>query len=146
MYNERAIRFFHVNTIHLINKIIGRTMVASYVYFGAYVPGAVLDPHQDRPVCEFTLSLLIDQYPVGTVWRLGIRKESKKISPSFPGGSAAMPAEDEIFWGEDQQPGDGFLMLGRQKVHFRDGALPDGWYTRVYFLHYVYPEFTGSLT
>jgi len=146
MYNERAIRFFHINTIHIIEKIVGKTLIPSYVYFGAYVAGAILDPHQDRPVCEFTLSLLIDQSPPGSVWRLGIRRESKKINPNFPGGSAPLPAEKDTFWGSDQHPGDGFLILGRQKVHFRDGALPEGWFTRAYFLHYVYPDFTGSLT
>eukprot|EP00008_Paramoeba_atlantica_P008436 CAMPEP_0201484672 /NCGR_PEP_ID=MMETSP0151_2-20130828/8831_1 /ASSEMBLY_ACC=CAM_ASM_000257 /TAXON_ID=200890 /ORGANISM="Paramoeba atlantica, Strain 621/1 / CCAP 1560/9" /LENGTH=445 /DNA_ID=CAMNT_0047868447 /DNA_START=264 /DNA_END=1601 /DNA_ORIENTATION=+ len=147
MYNDRTIRFFHVNTIELVRNITGRHLIPSYVYFGGYKPGAVLTPHSDRPVCEYTLSLLTDHSPPGSVWPLGIRRESRTdVTPTFQGGAAPMPPEKEIVWGKDQQPGDGFLILGRHKIHFRDGALPKGMFTRAYFLHYVYDDFQGSLT
>ncbi len=151
MYNERVIRFFHMNTLEVIRKIVGKPngkqVIPSYVYFGGYVPGAELEAHSDRPVCEYTLSLLVDQYPVGSVWPLGIKRKSRDdMTPNNQGGAYPMPPESEIFWGGDQQPGDGMLILGRHKVHFRDGPAQEGTYTRAYFLHYVYEDFQGSLT
>lgn len=151
MYNDRAIRFFHMNTIDVVRKIVGKPngkqVIPSYVYFGGYTPGAELEAHSDRLACEYTLSLLVDQYPAGTVWPLGIMRRSRDdMTPDNVGGAYPMPPESEIIWGTDQQPGDGFLILGRHKVHFRDGPAPEGTYTRAYFLHYVYEDFKGSLT
>ena len=144
MYNERVIRFFHSQTLDLVRQALGKPVKPSYVYFGGYVPGAGLTPHTDRPACEYTLSLLVDQSPAGTTWSLGIKRESLEIGPNNVGGSASWPAAKDTVWAE-QQPGDGFLILGRKKIHFRDGKLPEGMYTRAYFLHYVNEDFTGEI-
>ena len=75
-YQERFARFFQFSILNLIRRLIGRPVIASYVYFGGYVGGSELTPHTDRPACEYTMSLCVDHFPPGETWRLGINKNS----------------------------------------------------------------------
>eukprot|EP00009_Paramoeba_aestuarina_P013971 CAMPEP_0201536950 /NCGR_PEP_ID=MMETSP0161_2-20130828/63361_1 /ASSEMBLY_ACC=CAM_ASM_000251 /TAXON_ID=180227 /ORGANISM="Neoparamoeba aestuarina, Strain SoJaBio B1-5/56/2" /LENGTH=471 /DNA_ID=CAMNT_0047942965 /DNA_START=85 /DNA_END=1500 /DNA_ORIENTATION=- len=145
-YNERFSRFFQFNTIDVIRKILGRPVIISYTYFGGYVGGSTLAPHRDRPACEYTMSLCVDTYPHGYSWGLGINKVSKPgVDARDLGGPGKIPPEENIVYAR-LQPGDSFIFQGRHKVHWRDGALPDGHMTRVYFYHYVNEDYVGSLT
>lgn len=129
-HNEPIARWFHVQLAPLVEAVVGEPAKPSYVFSSAYLPGAVLEPHTDRPQCEWTLSLLIDYVPE-------------------PAGRAPWP----IFlrWpGTNREPlpiflglGEGILFAGREIEHYRE-RLPGRGATLLLF-HFVPRDFDGPL-
>jgi hypothetical protein len=108
-----------------MSAFAGRPVVPSFSYFFSYLPGAVLEPHKDRPEAEFSISLQID--------RSGVRPWP--LCFAFDDGRTAA-AELEV--------GDAVLYHGRAVTHSRP-ALPEGERSAVLVLEYVPHDFAGLL-
>jgi hypothetical protein len=71
-----------------------------------------------------------------------VRKEY--LEPDEEGGDGEIPQDKKRIVYASIQPGDGFIFQGRQKVHWREGTLPEG-FSRVFFYHFVNEDYTGLL-
>lgn len=49
-----------------VSNLLGRPLAPTYSYSRIYFPGAVMEPHVDRPACEVSMSLRIggDEWPI----------------------------------------------------------------------------------
>lgn len=135
------------NIIDLVRKVIAHNAKPSYNYFGGYFNGSYLHPHTDRPQCEFTLSLTIEQNPPNEAWPLGIwKKPLFERDDSWPGrDKEPWPEEKELIWA-DLLANDGLLFMGRHMLHFRKGILTgkERWVNQI-FIHHVPEYFNGLL-
>lgn len=98
-----------------VERVAGVALYPTYSYLRVYRTGAVLEPHQDRPACEISLSLNLGQDPADP-WALWIRGTG--------GAHAASLA-----------PGDALLYRGIELEHWR--APYAGRTVAQVFLHYV---------
>ena len=131
MYNERLCVWLHDRVTTLIARAVSRPIKPSYTYAAAYVGGAVLEKHTDRPQCEYTLSLTIDATPDGSregAWPLCLESKSEQAVVR------ALLA-----------PGDALLFRGRRLPHFRDVLAAGRTSTSVLF-HFVPRRFRGALS
>jgi len=146
-YNDRAGRTLHYQMVDLVRRVILHNLHPSYSFFGSYVGGSKLLPHSDKPQCEFTVSLTLDQYPDEEVypWALSIgRKPKFDRDDTFEGnGSETMPPENEIV-DTYLYPGDCLLFMGRHLIHFRRTTLPENQYMDHIFLHNVRDKWNGG--
>jgi len=142
-YNTRTGRTLHYQLIDLLRRVVLHNLHPSYSFFGGYLGGATLPPHSDKPQCEFTVSLTLQQTPEEVVpWALSLG-ESPKFGrdDGFGGnGSEMMPPEDEIV-DAYLYPGDCLLFMGRHLVHFRRTTLPEDQTLDQIFLHQVQDTF-----
>lgn len=132
-HNEPLARFFLRALTGVVGELAGEPVKPSYVFFGSYRPGAVLEPHKDRDQCAISISLQIDYEPdpEGTSpWPLFLG-----LDDDAPRGRSAA-----VHLGL----GDGLFYRGTELVHWRD-ALPEGHTSTSLFLHYVPRDFEGSL-
>eukprot|EP01120_Amphizonella_sp_Union-15-10_P012053 TRINITY_DN5296_c0_g1_i2.p1 TRINITY_DN5296_c0_g1~~TRINITY_DN5296_c0_g1_i2.p1 ORF type:complete len:349 (-),score=48.00 TRINITY_DN5296_c0_g1_i2:62-1108(-) len=145
-YNSRCAAFIHFSLTDLVRKVIAHNSKPSYTYFGGYVGGSELQPHTDRPQCEFTMSLTIENVPYNTTWLLSLGNRAKFEKNDKWGGAnpEQMPPEDEIV-DADLYAGDCLLFMGRHLIHFRRGSLSEGRAVNQVFLHYVQENFDKSL-
>jgi len=131
MYNERLCVWLHDRVTALIARAVARPIKPSYTYAAAYVGGAVLDKHTDRPQCDYTLSLAIDATPDDSrdgAWPLCLESKSEKAVVK------ALLA-----------PADALLFRGRRLPHFRDVLAARRTSTSVLF-HFVPRGFRGALS
>lgn len=77
-HNEPMSRFLHYECLPLIEKIVGKSMKPTYTYLSAYVKGADLPPHTDRPDCEYTVSFVVDK-PEGSNWNIYVHKPQQEV-------------------------------------------------------------------
>jgi len=70
--NDRVGRLILFTLVDLVRKTIAHNARPTYSYFGGYFNGSFLNPHSDRPQCEYTLSLTIEQNPPDKAWPLGM--------------------------------------------------------------------------
>jgi len=145
--NDRIGRLISYAIVDLVRKVIAHNAKPSYSYFGGYFNGSYLKPHSDRPQCEYTFSMTIEQNPPDNPWPLGMFKK-----PQFEKNDA-WAGRDQEPWPEEKDQiwvnllaGDGLLFMGRHMIHFRKGLLlgKDRFLNQV-FLHYVQENFAGSL-
>ena len=128
-HEESVSRWVHQLLTPVIARAVPRAVRPSYVYFGCYLGGVVLEPHTDRPQCEYTLSLTLDATPDETraqAWPLVLRD------------GAGDPIAVRL------APGDGLLFKGRELPHWRE-RLADGRTSSSLFLHFVHTDFEGGL-
>jgi hypothetical protein len=129
IYNDPVGRFVHARLAGAMSVVAGQPVVPSFAYFFAYVEGAALEPHKDRPQAEFSISLQIDHAPeplAGTGWPLCF---------TFDDGRTAAA---------DLRIGDAVLYHGRALTHHRR-PLPTGQRSSVLVLEYVPHGFRGLL-
>jgi hypothetical protein len=127
-HGEPLARALHARLSGLASALAGEPMKPSYPYFVTYIGGASLAPHRDRPQCELTISLLIDE------------------SPRSPGPST-WPLHLETPEGEvalHLHPGEGLAFYGRELLHSRP-VLPEGRRSTSLLLHFVPEGFDGPL-
>jgi hypothetical protein len=127
-HNERVARFFHFQLASTVSTIVGQPVKPSYVYFGSYQGGAILEEHIDRAQCEFSVTMCVDYSPEPrqqTPWPIQLRT---------PSGTATVY----------QALGDALVYMGCKVPHSR-GVLPLGHTSSSLFFHYVPGNFTGSL-
>ncbi len=127
-YNDSIARYFHHQLTQAVSQLAGESLKASYVYIGAYQPGALLEKHLDREQCEFSLSLCLDYTPEpsgATPWPLVLHTDSGTVS---------------VYQGL----GDVLLYRGRRIPHSREPLPPRHTSTSIFF-HYVRQDYCGSL-
>jgi hypothetical protein len=128
MHNEPLAAWLHERIAPLVARAVPRPVKPSYSYLCAYVAGAVLGRHNDRPQCEYTLSLSIDATPDAArarAWPLCLDRGEDVVRVLLA-------------------PGDALLFRGRQLVHFRDELGPGRTATSL-LLHFVNEDFQDSL-
>ena len=128
--DEIMTRLLHLEFLPLIEKIVGRKMEATYTYISAYVKGADLPPHTDRPECEFTCSYIIGK-PPDTNWNIYIHKE--KQAEKYKGRYNFTPPKEECIAVDCRENG---LMIfnGTDHIHYREPLEHE--YYNVVLLHY----------
>ena len=92
-----------------VSKASGKKLKPSYAYCRVYLKGAILEPHKDRPSCEYSVTLNLSQtHP----WPIFMGKKSITLNP-----------------------GDGVLYKGCEIEHYREEFKGDE-HVQV-FLHYI---------
>lgn len=122
--------YLQVQLRDLISRIVGEPINPSVNYLSCYREGSFLKRHTDRAQCEFSASMLVDFSPEPedlSDWPLHLEGED--------------PAEAYQI---DLGIGDMVVYKGRELVHYRN-VLPEGRFSTSVFLHYVRPDFQGSL-
>ena len=128
--NEPMSRFLHYEFLPLIEKIVGKSMKPTYTYLSAYVKGADLPPHTDRPDCEYTVSFIVDK-PVGSNWNIYVHKKQQPVK--YKGRYDIKPSLDECV-PVDCDVGGIMLFQGTDHIHFREELEHD--YYNILLLHY----------
>jgi len=128
VHNDPVARFFHQQLAGPVSEVVGYRLKPSYVYLGAYQPGARLPRHTDRRQCEITMAVCIDFSPEPdkeTCWPLQLDTSSSRI-------------------GVYQALGDGLIYPGTVIHHLRD-VLPDACSSTSLFFHFVSVDYDGPL-
>lgn len=128
MQNDPLLQFVHRQSAGLVRRLTGEVVVPSYSYVSAYLPGAELKRHVDRPQCVWNGSLLIDQNPeveMDQSWPIHLQTERKKTAVRLALG-------DALFYSGTELP------------HWR-GKLRGGRRETLGLLHYVPYDFVGDL-
>lgn len=128
--NEPMSRFLHYEILPLVERIVGKSLKPTYTYLSAYVKGADLPPHTDRPDCEYTVSFIVDK-PVDSNWNIYVHRPQQEVK--HKGRYKIQPPLDEC---EAVDCGAGGLMLfqGTDHIHFRETLEYD--YYNIVLLHY----------
>ena len=122
--------FFHHQLASVVGEIAGERVKATFFFYAAYHPGAMLPPHRDREQCEYSVSILLDHSPEPedtSSWPIYLRP---------PGASAAVPVSLGL--------GEAVFYRGREVLHYRD-PLSGAEYSSFWFFFYVPESFTGPL-
>lgn len=129
-HNEPMSRFLHYEVLPLIEKITSKSLKPTYTYLSAYVKGADLPPHTDRPDCEYTVSFVIDK-PHNFNWNIYVHKPQQP--EKHKGRYDEKPPLEEC---EPVDCDAGGLMLfqGTDHIHLREEL--EGDYYNVLLLHY----------
>jgi hypothetical protein len=109
-YNDFILYNLLLSKKSKVEEISGLKLHETYVFWRAYIHGAVLKEHKDRPSCEISLTINIDN--CGKQW----------------------PIHMENNWIE-MEPGDALMYLGCELEHGRKTF--EGRYCAQAFLHYV---------
>ena len=129
-HNEPMSRFLHYECLPLIEKIVGRSLRPTYTYLSAYVKGADLPPHTDRPDCEYTVSFVVDK-PEGSNWNIYVHKPQQEVK--YKGRYDEKPPLEECE-SVDCDAGGLMLFQGTDHIHFREEL--EGDYYNIVLLHY----------
>lgn len=128
--NEPMSRFLHYECLPLIEKIVGKSLRPTYTYLSAYVKGADLPPHTDRPDCEYTVSFIVDK-PESSNWNIYVHRPQQSIK--HKGRYDEKPPLEECE-AVDCEAGGLMLFQGTDHIHFREALEYD--YYNVLLLHY----------
>jgi len=142
-YNSRTGRTLHYQVVDLVRRVILHNVHPTYSFYGGYLGGALLPPHSDKPQCEFTITLTLNQIPADSepwVISFGKRPKFARDSEFIGDGNEPMPPENEIV-DAFLYPGDCLLFMGRHLVHFRRTPLPESQMQQQIFFHHVPEDF-----
>jgi hypothetical protein len=150
-HNEPLAMVFHKNLTKLMSCVVGEDVIPSYVYAGSYVENADLNPHTDRPQCEFSISFQVDYLPEEpdhiSPWGLflwapefGTGEPISYDSKEFPASSESEDPNTAVYL----RSGDGLIYKGRELIHYRY-PLAAGHQSTSLFFHYVSTHFDGEL-
>ena len=129
-HNEPMSRFLHYECLPLIERITGKSLKPTYTYLSAYVKGADLPPHTDRPDCEYTVSFVVDK-PDNFNWNIYVHKPQQEVK--YKGRYDEKPPLEECE-AVDCDAGGLMLFQGTDHIHFREELEAD--YYNVLLLHY----------
>jgi hypothetical protein len=132
LHNEVVGRMFLTALADTVQTVAGVALKPAYAYFASYRDGARLAIHIDRPQCEVSISLLLDYQP-----------SSDGASP-WPLWVSRTPDDESSRVAIHQRIGDGILYRGPELYHWRT-PLAAGHRSTHLFLHYVRPDFQGSI-
>ena len=130
-YNDEIItRLLHLEFLPLIEKIVGKKVKPTYTYLSAYIKGADLPAHTDRPECEYTCSYIIGK-PQNTNWNIYVHK--KKREKKYEGKMNFTPPKEECVAVDCNENG---LMIfkGTDHPHYREPLEHE--YYNIVLLHY----------
>jgi hypothetical protein len=97
-----------------MNEITNLNLVPTYTYARIYYKGAILDPHTDRPSCEYSITICIDSAYLWDFYIKNKNNETKKLKLN-PGDMCVYSGCELEHWRESYQ--------GKQQIQC--------------FLHYV---------
>ena len=129
-HNEPMSRFLHYECLPLIERIVGKSLKPTYTYLSAYVKGADLPQHTDRPDCEYTVSFVVDK-PEGSNWNIYVHNPQQPIK--HKGRYDEKPPIEECE-AVDCDAGGLMIFQGTDHIHFREKLEHD--YYNVLLLHY----------
>jgi prolyl 4-hydroxylase len=129
-HNEPMSRFLHYECLPLIETIVGKKMKPTYTYLSAYVKGADLPQHTDRPECEYTVSFVVDK-PEGSEWNIYLHKPQQPVK--YKGRYDKKPPIEECE-AVDCDAGGLMMFQGTDHIHFREKLEHE--YYNVLLLHY----------
>jgi len=143
-HNEPLAAFLHKSLQPLMSLMAGVEVIPSYVYAASYKDGAVLDPHVDRPQCEYSISFQVDYEPETTdqisPWALCVEPLGETGISDIGWDTINADAARKF----NLASGDALFYKGCELVHYRS-ALPDGARSTSLFFHFVPADFSGSL-
>ncbi|MEQ1763689.1 MAG: hypothetical protein ABL984_11135 [Pyrinomonadaceae bacterium] len=143
-HNEPLAAFLHHRLQPLMSIMAGEEVIPSYVYAASYKGGAVLDPHVDRPQCEYSISFQVDYEPEASdhlsPWALCVEPLGGRERHEINWGTIQPEAAQKF----NLASGDALFYKGCELVHYRD-ALPEGHRSTSLFFHFVYADFAGNL-
>lgn len=127
-HNEDYLTYIHRQSGSLARTITGSPILPSYSFLSAYLEGAELEKHTDRPQCAWNGSLLIDQAPETSIdesWPmyLQVGKKTHKVQLDF---------------------GDVVFYSGTEIPHWRE-SIAESRRQTLGLLHYVPIDFIGNL-
>lgn len=125
-HNDVLLQYLHKQTGRLVRQVSGETILPSYSYLSAYLPGAELKRHLDRPQCAWNASLLIDQNP------------EVPLAESWPIFLEVGKAVHEV----RLDFGDAVFYSGTEIPHWRE-PIEKGMRQTLGLLHYVPLDFVG---
>jgi hypothetical protein len=84
IYSATCFEALALNLNNLMNEITNLTLYPTYSYARIYYKDAILDPHKDRPSCEYSTTICIDSTHI---WDFYIkdRNNQKKVITLNPG-------------------------------------------------------------
>jgi hypothetical protein len=115
-YSAAPMELLLMSMLPIIEKAVGRELVATYSYFRVYFNGAELKAHRDRVACEYSATL-----------HLG--NDGSSLWPIY------FEQANSSFEGYLQNVGDLIIYKGIQQTHYRE-IFKGIWHTQV-FLHYI---------
>lgn len=122
--------FWHDQLNERVSQLVGRRTKPSYSFVSLYLEGGDLKWHNDRPPCEYTITLLLDYAPLDDAGR----------SP----WALQVKGRDGTLHRLHQRIGDALIFQGRELLHCRD-ALPAGHRSGSLLFHFVDAEFDGEM-
>lgn len=151
-HNLPLAKFFHRDFTKLMSIIVGEEVKPSYVFSASYFGEAALDPHTDRPQCEYSISFQVDYQPEpeDDVSPWGLYVSPLELADRQQNGGFLWqdyPEDDP----ESRKckkvhlrSGDGLFYRGCELVHYRY-PLEKGHTSTSIFFHYVAKDFEGTL-
>lgn len=99
MYNAICFESLCLLLNSKISKVTGKDLVPSYSYSRIYYKGAILEPHKDRPSCEYSATICID---TTNLWDFYIRDKQDNINKLKlnPGDMCVYSGVDLEHWRE----------------------------------------------
>lgn len=128
-HNEPLVSGLHRALTDLVSTFVGTRVQPSYCYLATYLAGSSLDEHTDRPQCEYSITLQLDNEPTLTKeasWPIWLRDDA----------GVAVPIRLGL--------GEGLLYRGCERPHFR-APLDVAKRSTSVFLHYVDIDFDDTL-
>ncbi len=123
--------FWHDQLNERVSQLVGRRTKPSYSFVSLYLEGGDLKWHNDRPPCEYTITLLVDYAPLDDAGR----------SP----WALQVKGRDGTLHRLHQRIGDALIFQGRELLHCRD-VLPAGHRSGSLLFHFVDAEYDGVMT
>jgi len=114
VYKDANMSFLHATLQPRMEEITGLSLLPTYTYARVYRPGAILNPHRDRPACEVSGTLLV----------------GANYSPTWP---LFIDGAEVV-----QEPGEMAVYRGCEVEHWREPmeGPPDAYHVQL-FVHYV---------
>lgn len=131
LHNDLLSRYLHQQLAPLVSRVARETVKPSYAYSATYIEDAELEPHTDRPQCEFTMSMQIGYKP---------ELKTGELSP----WALSLDDLNEKKIDYHLACGDGVIYKGCELVHYRAPLFAGHESTSVFF-HFVHEGFEGAL-
>ena len=125
-----------------IEEVTGMTLAPSYTYYRMYLNGAILKRHKDRPSCEISATICIEQdTDNGKPWPIWLLNNKNyagyKYEPLFALSQKKSLSDRRLIGCKEisMNPGDVLLYQGINVLHWRDPL--EGNFSKNIFVHYV---------
>ena len=125
-----------------IEKIINIKLIPTYNYSRKYFRNSVLYAHRDRPSCEISATICIDQDTDNKKpWPIWLKNDKNYASQTYAGAyEISQKLDDDIRKQSGckkilMEPGDVLIYQGINVLHWRDQL--EGNFSKNVFIHYV---------
>ena len=125
-----------------IEKIINIKLIPTYNYSRKYFRNSVLYAHRDRPSCEISATICIDQDTDNKKpWPIWLKNDKNYANQTYAGAYEISQKLDEDIRKQSgckkilMEPGDVLIYQGINVLHWRDQL--EGNFSKNVFIHYV---------